>query len=138
MSHSRRVTITLALVALVSACSADVIADTTGNELTGTWSQSFSIPGPSTVIALAVADTTVAGTGTFAIEAGQSGTIAVTGMISSGETVDLDLTRSDGWIAHFRGTLVTHDSLSGYMWGHSTTMIGIGDPAPAAFHRVAH
>jgi hypothetical protein len=141
MSNARLLIIALALATSAGACSRDngvTPLGTLADDLPGTWSQAFSIPGASTIVTLGVADTTVSGIGTYTIEAGQPGTIAVTGMITAGSTVDLDLTRSDGWIAHFRGTLVTRDSLSGYMWGHSTTMIGIGDPAPAGFHRVAH
>jgi hypothetical protein len=141
MSNSRLLAVTSALVALISACSADTLLSahgTVAEQLRGTWAQAFSIPGASTVITLAVADTTVSGTGTYTIEAGQPGTIVITGMVSGGSTIDLDLSRSDGWIAHFRGTLVTPDSIEGYAWGHSTTMIGIGDPAPAGYHRVTH
>jgi hypothetical protein len=141
MSNSRLFAVTFALVALISACSVDTSLAgprTVAEELPGTWAQVFSVPGASTVMTLALADTTISGSGTFTIEAGASGTLAVTGMITAGSTIDLDLTRSDGWVAHFRGTLVTPDSLSGYAYGHWTTMIGIGDPAPAEFHRVVH
>jgi len=90
------------------------------------------------VFTLAVADTIVSGTGTYTIEAGQPGTIAITGMITGGSTIDLDLSRSDRGVAHFRGQLVTHDSLSGYTYGRwTTTMLGISDPAPTGYHRVS-
>jgi hypothetical protein len=138
MPRSRLIAVAFTLAACASACrSGDAVTAqrTVAEDLRGTWAELYQIPGMSTVITLAVADTSITGTGTYAVEAGQPGTIAVTGMISAGKTVDLDLVRSDGWVGHFRGTLALHDSLSGFLSFRSS--FGIGDPAPASFKRMA-
>ena len=137
MSRSRSFTLALVLIAATGACRSGDRATsphTAADDLRGTWSELYQIPGASTVITLAVADTSITGTGTYAIEAGQPGTIAVTGTISSEKMVDLDLVRSDGWAGHFHGALASRDSLSGYLWFRSVNQIG--DPAPASFKRL--
>lgn len=138
MSKSLLITVAFALAASASACrngDAVTVPRTVAEDIAGTWAELYQLPGVSTVITLATADSSIAGTGTYTIEAGRPGTIAVTGVISGEKTVDLDLTRSDGWIGHFRGSFATRDSLSGYMWFRSS--LAIGDPAPASFHRIA-
>jgi hypothetical protein len=137
MSKSLLITVAFTLAASASACrhgDAVTVPHTVAEDLSGTWAESYHLPGVSTVITLAAADSSITGTGTYTIEAGQPGTIAVTGVISADKTVDLDLTRSDGWIGHFRGSLASRDSLSGYIWFH--TSFAVGDPAPASFHRI--
>jgi hypothetical protein len=139
MSKFLHIAVSVALAASAVACSADDVTGprTVAEQLRGTWAESARVPGSSTVITLAVADTTITGTGTYTIEAGQPGTIVVTGMITGGVTVDLQLVRSDGWMGYFRGTLASPDSLSGFSWGHSTnTTLAVADPAPDNFHRV--
>lgn len=138
MTKSLLATLAFALAASAAACShgdAVTAPRTVAEQLSGTWAESHLIPGVSTVITLAVADTSITGTGTYTIEAGQPGTVAVTGMISAAETVDLELIRSDGWIGHFRGALVSHDSLAGYSWFRNSLVVG--DPAPTSYHRIA-
>src|SRR6187397_1643432 len=105
MSKLLRIAVAVALVTSGAACGPDDVTGplTVAEQLRGTWAESGRASGASTVVTLAVADTTITGTGTYTIEAGQSGTIVVAGMVS-GTTVDFDLARSDGWIAHFRGT----------------------------------
>ncbi|MDB4888345.1 MAG: hypothetical protein JWL61_200 [Gemmatimonadetes bacterium] len=137
MPKSCLIAIAFTLAACASACrSGDALTAqrTVADDLRGTWAELYQIPGVSTVITLAVADTSITGMGTYTIEAGRPGTIAVTGMISAEKTVDLDLARSDGWVGHFRGSLALHDSLSGYLWFRSS--LGIGDPAPVSFKRM--
>lgn len=138
MARSLLVVLTFAVAASASACTHgdDITAPATvAEQIPGTWSESRTIPGVSTIISLAVADTSITGTGTYTIEAGHPGTIVVTGTISDGKTVDLDLVRSDGWVGHFRGSLASHDSLSGSSWFRSSSVVG--DPAPDSYHRIA-
>jgi hypothetical protein len=138
MSKSLRLAVALALATFAGACGADDVTRplTVADQLRGAWAESALYPGISTVITLAVADTTITGTGTYTIEAGRPGTIAVTGMITAGTNVALDLTRSDGGITHFRGTLSSPDSLSGFSYGIFSTTLAIADPAPDSFHRL--
>jgi hypothetical protein len=136
MSKLLRIALAFALATSAAACSTGDVTGplTVAEQLRGTWAEAALFPGISTVIALAVTDSTITGTGTYTIEAGRPGTIVVTGMITAGTTVDLQLARSDGWIGSFRGVLTSPDSLNGYSWGHSSMMVA--DPAPDSFHRV--
>ena len=139
MSKLLRIAVAVAFATSAGACGLEDVTGplTVAEQLRGTWAESALFPGISTVITLAVADTTITGTGTYTIEAGRPGTIVVAGMVTAGTTVDLELARSDGWIGHFRGTLSSRDSLSGYSWGHSSMMtIPVADPAPDSFHRI--
>ena len=105
---------------------------TLAEELRGTWSESVPLLGIANVVTLQVSDTTISGTGTYAIEAGQPGTIIVSGVIT-GATVNFDMARSNGWTGHFRGTLSTAGRLTGISWYESAW--SHGDPAPASFQR---
>jgi hypothetical protein len=69
----RRVLFVLSL--LVSACANPV---SPAPDLAGTWAEQFSIPGASLIMTL---DHSGNGQGTYAIEAGRSGTVQVTGTV---------------------------------------------------------
>ena len=49
------------------------------NDLAGTWASNFTVPGSSIDLNLEQTDRNITGTGSFAIEAGRSGTLTVTG-----------------------------------------------------------
>lgn len=125
-----------------TACSNSVdLADPNviAQELRGTWSRIIG-PGSSTVLQLAVQDSTIAGTGTFAGEAGPSGTLVVTGRITTGDfgqLVNIDFTQSNGPIGHFTGRLTAANTLDGSVW-YTATGFGTGDPVPGTFVRTAH
>jgi hypothetical protein len=126
----------IALVAVSATACSRRGADLTdpvqiATDLRGTWSDTISYPGISTVFRLTVADTLVAGDGTYAIEAGRSGTLTVTGVIS-GSHVRLVLARDFGLITHFDGELTARNLLSGYGWSE---MPYGQDPAPMGFKR---
>jgi hypothetical protein len=129
------------VLAASTACSNSVdLADPSviAQELIGTWSRIIA-PGSSTVLQLTVHDSTITGTGTFAGEAGPSGTLVVTGRITTGDFgpfVNIDFTQSNGPIGHFTGTLTAANTLYGSVWYTAT---GFGsDPVPATFVRTAH
>jgi hypothetical protein len=142
MFKSRHLVFALAFVA-GAACSSSVdLADPNviAAELRGTWSRTFDIPGNSTVLQLSVHDSTIAGTGTFAGEAGPSGTLTVTGKIVTGQFgpfVNIDFVQSNGPIGHFTGTLRAADTLDGSVWYGPATGLGVGDPIMATFVRTA-
>ena len=56
----------------------------------------------------------VTGTGTYAIEAGRSGTLTVSG-IAAGSLVNLAIAFDMGTAAQFDGNLVSSDTLSGHL-----------------------
>jgi hypothetical protein len=123
------------LLAAVAACSnpADLTDPTVvAAELRGTWARDFAIPGMSTVFVISVQDLTVSGTGTFAGEAGPSGTLILSGQVTpqqiGGPLVHIDFTQSNGIVGHFSGSLSDTNSLSGSLWYAS-------DPVVATFRR---
>src|SRR3954447_4068976 len=124
----RRALTMLAFAATISGCGGSndltdphVIA----SDLRGTWSQPPGVPGSRFEFTLSVSDTTIAGPGIFAIEAGASGTSAVTGGIV-GSQVALAFVNSIGIKQHSSGTLTAPDELSGAFWQEST----VGGSAP--------
>jgi hypothetical protein len=102
-------------------------------DLRGTWSDTVSYPGISTILHLTVTDTIVSGSGTYTIEAGRPGTLTVAGVIS-GSQVKLDLQRDYGLLAHFTGTLRAPDLLGGFVTYEAAFA---SDPAPMGFRRTA-
>jgi hypothetical protein len=138
MRSSVRALLALPLFAALAACRPGSSGDLTdphvvAADLKGSWSEPASFPGISTIFQLAVVDTTVSGTGTYSIEAGRSGTLTVTGVIS-GTQVTLDLLRDYGSLTHFWGHLTASDRLDGY--ATYTSPLG-NDPAPLSFQRTA-
>ena len=106
-------------------------------ELRGTWSRSFDLPGISTVFVIGVQDLTLTGTGTFADEAGPSGTLSLSGQVTTQQMgsplVQIDFVQTDGFTGHFSGTLTNANTLYGSVWG---TFGGIiADPVTATFRR---
>jgi hypothetical protein len=142
MPRFRQLAEALLLVASVACSNSVDLADPNviAQELRGTWSRTFDAPGNSTVLQLSVKDSTIAGTGTFAGEAGPSGTLVATGRIATGDfgpLVNIDFAQSNGPIGHFTGTLVAVDSLYGSVW-YTTAVLSVGDPVPASFVRIFH
>ncbi len=132
MSNSRQVVIALALAASSACASRLDLTDPSviAAELRGTWSETFTFPGASTVFQLSVGETTFSGTGTFAVEAGPSGTLSVAGQIV-GSLVKIDFARSDGLVGHFQGTLRGGDLLTG-------SLSYTSGPMSAEFRRTSH
>src|SRR4051812_24188405 len=88
--------VTVVVLGISAACGRIDVARplTLADQLSGTWYEPSGIPGVSNVVTLAVSDTTISGTGTYTIEAGQPGTITVNGVIV-GTTVRLNMIRSN-------------------------------------------
>jgi hypothetical protein len=99
----------------------------------GRWAEANLVPGSSNILELLLADSTVSGTGSYTIEAGSGGTTTITGIATSSR-VDLDLARSDGVVEHFRGRLVTPDTMSGSLY--FTGLAFVTDPFPVTFVRL--
>ena len=140
--HNFRLLVAALTLAVSTACSNSVdLADpkVIAQELPGTWSRIIAL-GSSTVLQLTVHDSTVVGTGTFAGEAGPSGTLSVTGKITTGDfgpSVTIDFVQDNGPIGHFTGSLTAANALYGSVF-YTATGFGTGDPVPATFVRTAH
>jgi hypothetical protein len=91
---------------LLSACENSTAPST---DLAGTWAENFSVPGASLVVTL---DQAGNGTGTYAIEAGRSGTLQVTGTFTR-PTVVLVIQYDYGPVRTFAGTLVDASHITG-------------------------
>jgi hypothetical protein len=82
--------------------------------LNGAWTQQGTVVGSSLVLTLGSLATMLSGTGRYAIEAGRSGTLTLTGSVSN-ERVHLDLVYDTGAVAQFDGTLADRNTLTGAM-----------------------
>ncbi|HET9985347.1 MAG TPA: hypothetical protein VFQ38_17230 [Longimicrobiales bacterium] len=106
------------LLALLAGCYGDATSDsapppeTFPAHLTGSWVRVQNVIGSSLRMTLSAHGATVTGTGSYAIEAGRSGTLAVSGAIA-GTSIHLDVAFDYGTFAHFDGTLAAADVLSG-------------------------
>jgi hypothetical protein len=105
--------ILVALALLVSACGSPL---SPGPDLAGTWAESFSFPGESLVLTL---DSSGSGQGTYAFEAGRSGTVQVTGTVVH-STITLVIRYDYGLIQTFTGILTDANHLMGSIGDSST------------------
>jgi hypothetical protein len=101
-----RTRLVLLMLLLSGACESGIAPSI---DLAGTWAANFSIPGASLIITL---DRVGNGTGTYAIEAGRSGTVQVTGMYAR-QAVALVLTYDYGQVQTFSGTLTDTNHITG-------------------------
>ena len=139
MPSFRRSVVAALVLSLAAACNPVDLKDpnSVAAELRGTWSRSFDLPGISTVFVISVQDLTLTGNGTFTDEAGPSGTLSLSGQVTTqqmgGPLVQIDFVQTDGFTGHFNGTLTNANTLDGIVWG---TFGGIiADPGPATFRR---
>jgi len=93
-------------VVFMSACSSPMSSSPT---LAGTWAETFSILGASLVVTL---DAAGSGSGTYAIEAGRSGVVHVTGSVAA-TAVTLMFRYDYGPVRTFTGTLTDATHLTG-------------------------
>lgn len=107
----------------LSACAADAPlrplspeAEATANAraLVGTWTQLHLVPGASFAFTVTADDSTVSGSGYYAIEAGRSGTMTVHGVAGARRTT-LDFRYDSGTEAHFDGSPADGGLLEGGM-----------------------
>jgi hypothetical protein len=140
MPNYRQLAVALLVLAVGAGCSNAVDLkdpNVVAAELRGTWARSFTVPGVSTVLVISVQDLTVTGTGTFADEAGPSGTLAITGQVTTQQmgrpVVQIDFAQSDGFTGHFSGVLTNANSLDGIVWYSSAGITA--DPVTATFRR---
>jgi hypothetical protein len=99
------------VVVLVSACASPTSPTA---DLTGTWAENFSFPGSSLVLAL---DASGNGRGTYAIEAGRSGVVQVTGTVAQA-MVTLVIQYDYGPLQTFTGSLTDANHLVGNFGGN--------------------
>ena len=96
----------LVLVALVFACGSPMAPS---SAWAGTWAENFGFPGASLILTIDAAGN---GDGTYAIEAGRSGTLQVTGTVMP-TMVTLTIRYDYGVVRTFTGTLSDANHLTG-------------------------
>jgi hypothetical protein len=100
----------LASICFFAACSSSTTAPTSA--LTGTWAEATSIPGVRLVMTLTETGTNIVGSGSYAIEAGRSGTLQVSG-VEGLPVMTLTLQYDSGTTATFTGALTDASHLTG-------------------------
>jgi hypothetical protein len=78
----------------------------------GTFAADFTVPGASLVLHLGLQQDVLSGTGTYSIEAGRSGNLAVTGTYQA-PAVSMKLTYDYGPVAQFTGTMTPSHQIVG-------------------------
>lgn len=96
----------LCALVVLAACSSP---STPSSAVAGTWAENFSVVGASLVLTV---DSSANGTGTYAIEAGRSGVVQVTGRATA-STVMFVVRYDYGVVRTFTGTLTDGNHLSG-------------------------
>lgn len=91
------------------ACNNDLAAP---GELQGTWAAEFNLPGASLVLDITQVDPTVAGRGTYAIEAGRAGTLHLSGSYTR-PTISLTIERDYGLRETYTGTVIDSHHIRG-------------------------
>ena len=99
-----------------------------GQELVGTWSENTSVPGAFLIFSAVVSDTTVTGAGTYSVEGGTAGNLALTGVINGSE-IQLQLAQDNGITYHLNARLTSPNELEGGLFTTS-------DPVPVTFARL--
>lgn len=99
----------------------------------GTWSAVYSIPGPSTLVTLHEFGSVLSGDGTYAVEAGPTGTLQVTGTVHF-PAITMVLRRDTGFSQTFTGAFVTDRAISGTA---ADTVNGVPHEGPLTFNRLA-
>ena len=110
MTHAR-FALLLCCAALAAACSETT--DPGLVSLAGCWNETGNVPGSSLVLQLSESQKTIDGTGHFAIEAGPSGTLTVTGS-RTGSQFDLELFYDTGVQRSFLGIVLDQDHFDAY------------------------
>ena len=107
----------LCALIVISACSSPSAPSST--TVAGSWAENFSIVGASLVLTV---DSSGNGTGTYAIEAGRSGSVQVTGRTAA-SSVTLVVRYDYGAVRTFTGTLADGNHLSGMFDDSSGTVV---------------
>jgi len=104
----------LSLVSLVFLASCGGGGDAAPPSVAGTWNAASQVAGSSLTMALTEQNSQIAGVGTYRVEAGPSGAIAVAGA-QSGQAVALELVYDNGTKASYAATVQDASHMSGVL-----------------------
>jgi hypothetical protein len=99
----------LSVVLLSLGCSNNL---TPPGDVQGMWAADFNVPGASLVLDITQVDGTIAGNGTYAIEAGRSGTLQVSGSYIR-PSIMLTIQRDYGLTQTYTGTVLDSQHMAG-------------------------
>lgn len=94
---------------LFLGCTTDLAAP---GALQGTWAADFNFPGASLVLNITQVDGSITGSGTYAMEAGRSGTLRLSGAYTPPD-ISLSLERDDGLKQTYNGTVLDSQRMTG-------------------------
>ena len=97
-------------------------------QLQGFWADTDLVPGSWFRMFLSPDGAQFTGSGDFGIEAGASGTLAITGFVAGQNDIGMDIAYSTGATRHFRGSLTRSGKLSGIWYD-----LPVGDPVDVTF-----
>jgi hypothetical protein len=115
----RRFLCALGLICVLVLISACTTPSAPSAALAGTWAENISVVGASLILNL---DNSGNGSGTYAIEAGRSGTVQVTGRVAA-STVTLAVRYDYGAAQTFAGTLTDATHLAGTFDDNSAVVV---------------
>jgi hypothetical protein len=104
-----RISAVIVIVSMLASACGSSSPTSPSTDLTGTWAENFSFPGASLVLTL---DASGNGIGTYAIEAGRSGTVQISGTTTQ-SMVTLVIRYDYGLMQTFTGSLTDASHLSG-------------------------
>jgi hypothetical protein len=81
-------------------------------DVQGTWAANFNLPGPSLVLEITQGGRTIAGGGTYAMEAGRAGTLQISGSYTRPSIV-VTIQRDYGLTQTFSGTVLDSRHMTG-------------------------
>lgn len=108
--------IALVVAATSLAACAGNPAGPTDTRIVASWAQRTAVAGTTLSFTLDAEGTKVTGTGTYALENGRTGTLAITGR-SSDDTVRLAFTYNNGDVAQFNGSVSEANLTGGLHFG---------------------
>jgi hypothetical protein len=103
------------------ACNNDLALP---GDLQGTWAADFDVPGASLVLNITLADRTIAGDGTYAIEAGRAGTLHVSGSYDR-PGISMTIERDYGLAQTYTGTVLDSRHMTGTLADSAGRTVGV-------------
>ncbi len=130
-----RSAILLLFLSLPSLACRDAVAPP--DDVQGTWSENTSVPGVSLVLEITQDGSTISGGGTYAIEAGRSGTLQLSGSYAR-PNITLTIQRDYGLTQTYSGVVLDSDHMKGMIADSSGNSAALSFTRRQAGHPAAH
>ena len=93
-------------------------------DVQGTWAANFNLPGASLVLEITQGGRTIAGSGTYAIEAGRAGTLQISGSYTR-PSIALTIQRDYGLTQTFSGTVLDSRHMTGTIADNTGRLVAL-------------